>query len=95
MMRFDMRAPTDGPAPIGQLYGAALEMAVWGETHGALSAILSEHHASPDGYLPAPLVLASAMAARTTTLPITVAALLLPLHDPDPARRGHGGARRR
>jgi alkanesulfonate monooxygenase SsuD/methylene tetrahydromethanopterin reductase-like flavin-dependent oxidoreductase (luciferase family) len=82
MLRFDMRAPVDGPAPIGDLYSAAVEMAVWGEAHGALSAILSEHHASPDGYLPAPLVLAAAMAARTTTLPITVAALLLPLHDP-------------
>lgn len=82
MMRFDLRAPTGGPAAIGELYAAALEMAVWGETHGALAAILSEHHASPDGYLPAPIVLASAMAARTTTLPITVAALLLPLHDP-------------
>lgn len=82
MLRFDLRAPAGGPAPIGDLYAAAVEMAVWGEAHGALSAILSEHHASPDGYLPAPLVLASAMAARTTTLPITVAALLLPLHDP-------------
>jgi alkanesulfonate monooxygenase SsuD/methylene tetrahydromethanopterin reductase-like flavin-dependent oxidoreductase (luciferase family) len=82
MLRFDMRAPADGPAPIGDLYAAAVDMAVWGEAHGALSAILSEHHASADGYLPAPLVLASAMAARTTALPITVAALLLPLHDP-------------
>ncbi len=82
MLRFDLRAPVDGPAPIADLYAAAVDMAVWAENHGALAAILSEHHASPDGYLPAPLVLASAMAARTTTLPITVAALLLPLHDP-------------
>jgi alkanesulfonate monooxygenase SsuD/methylene tetrahydromethanopterin reductase-like flavin-dependent oxidoreductase (luciferase family) len=80
-IRFDMRAPATG-APIADLYAAAIEMAEWAEAHGALTAILSEHHASADGYLPAPLVLASAMAARTTTLPITVAALLLPLHDP-------------
>lgn len=81
-MRFDMRAPVDGPATISDLYAAAIEMAAWGERHGALSAVVSEHHASPDGYLPSPLLLAAAMAARTTTLPITVAALLVPLHDP-------------
>ena len=43
---------------------------------------VSEHHASPDGYLPSPLILATAIAARTSTIPITVAALLVPLHDP-------------
>jgi alkanesulfonate monooxygenase SsuD/methylene tetrahydromethanopterin reductase-like flavin-dependent oxidoreductase (luciferase family) len=82
MMRFDMRAPDDGPAAIGDLYRAAIEMSAWGEANGALAVVLCEHHASPDGYLPSPLVLASAIAARTTTLPITVAALLVPLHDP-------------
>lgn len=82
MLRFDMRAPTDGPAPIADLYDAAIEMSVWGEQHGALSIVLSEHHASSDGYLPSPLVLAAAIAGRTSTVPITVAALLLPLHDP-------------
>jgi alkanesulfonate monooxygenase SsuD/methylene tetrahydromethanopterin reductase-like flavin-dependent oxidoreductase (luciferase family) len=35
-----------------------------------------------DGYLPSPLVLATALAARTTTLPIMTAALVLPLYDP-------------
>jgi alkanesulfonate monooxygenase SsuD/methylene tetrahydromethanopterin reductase-like flavin-dependent oxidoreductase (luciferase family) len=80
-MRFDLRAPASG-APIADLYAAALEMVAWGERHGCLAAIVSEHHGSPDGYLPAPLVLAGAMAARTSSLPIQVAALLLPLHDP-------------
>lgn len=82
MLRFDMRAPADGAAAIGELYDAALEMSVWAEQHGALSVVLSEHHASPDGYLPSPLVLASGIAGRTSTLPIVVAALLVPLHDP-------------
>ncbi|MGZ4677408.1 MAG: LLM class flavin-dependent oxidoreductase [Acidimicrobiia bacterium] len=82
MLRFDMRAPVDGPAPIGDLYAAALEMSSWAEAHGAVSVVVSEHHASPDGYLPSPIVLASAIAARTTTLPVLVAALLVPLHDP-------------
>ena len=81
MMRFDMRAPTTG-APATELYAAALEMAAWGESHGCISAVLCEHHASEDGYLPTPLMLASAMAARTTTLPIMVAVVILPLYDP-------------
>lgn len=80
-MRFDMRAP-DGGAPPAKLYGAALEMAEWGEAQGCIAVAVSEHHASPDGYLPAPLVLAAAIAARTRRLPIQVAALILPLHDP-------------
>jgi alkanesulfonate monooxygenase SsuD/methylene tetrahydromethanopterin reductase-like flavin-dependent oxidoreductase (luciferase family) len=82
LLRFDMRAPDDGPAAIADLYDAAIEMAVWGEQHGALSIAVSEHHASPDGYLPSPLILATALAARTSTIPIMVAALLVPLHDP-------------
>jgi alkanesulfonate monooxygenase SsuD/methylene tetrahydromethanopterin reductase-like flavin-dependent oxidoreductase (luciferase family) len=57
-------------------------MSRWAEARGAVSIVLSEHHASPDGYLPSPLVLAAAIAARTSSVPITVAALLVPLHDP-------------
>jgi alkanesulfonate monooxygenase SsuD/methylene tetrahydromethanopterin reductase-like flavin-dependent oxidoreductase (luciferase family) len=80
-LRFDMRAPESG-APIGELYAAALDMAEWAERNGCLALLVSEHHASPDGYLPAPLLLASALASRTRTTSIQVAALLLPLHDP-------------
>lgn len=80
-MRFDMRAPGFGAGP-ADLYEAALEMAEWGEKHGCLSVQVCEHHGSADGYLSAPLVLASAMAARTRHLPIQVAALIAPLHDP-------------
>jgi alkanesulfonate monooxygenase SsuD/methylene tetrahydromethanopterin reductase-like flavin-dependent oxidoreductase (luciferase family) len=57
-------------------------MAAFGESRGALAAVVSEHHCMADGYLPSPLVLATAMAARTTTLAITTAALILPLYDP-------------
>ncbi|RIL03058.1 MAG: LLM class flavin-dependent oxidoreductase [Proteobacteria bacterium] len=80
-MRFDLRAPAHG-APAADLYAAALDMCAWGEQHGCVAVQVSEHHASPDGYLPAPLVLASAIAGRTRRLPIQVAALILPLHDP-------------
>jgi alkanesulfonate monooxygenase SsuD/methylene tetrahydromethanopterin reductase-like flavin-dependent oxidoreductase (luciferase family) len=57
-------------------------MAAWGESRGCINAVVCEHHSADDGYLPAPLTLATAMAARTTTLGITVAVVLLPLYDP-------------
>ncbi|NRA09627.1 MAG: LLM class flavin-dependent oxidoreductase [Myxococcales bacterium] len=80
-MRFDMRAPSTG-ASTRELYTAAVDMAEWGDQHGCASLLVSEHHASPDGYLPAPFLLASAMAARTRDVPIQIAATLAPLHDP-------------
>jgi alkanesulfonate monooxygenase SsuD/methylene tetrahydromethanopterin reductase-like flavin-dependent oxidoreductase (luciferase family) len=80
-MRFDMRAPATG-APTADLYRAALDMAAWAEDRGAVTAIVCEHHGLSDGYLPAPMTLATALAARTTTLPITVAVVLLPLYHP-------------
>ena len=82
MLRFDMRAPDSSPASSVELYRAALEMAEWGEGHGCVSVIISEHHRSSDGYLPSPVVLATAVAARTSSLPIVVGALLLNFYDP-------------
>ncbi|HEY4928796.1 MAG TPA: LLM class flavin-dependent oxidoreductase [Acidimicrobiales bacterium] len=84
-LRFDMRSPTvvDGTgAPRADLYQAALDMAGWAESRGAILAIVCEHHGMVDGYLPSPMVLATAMAARTTTLPIMVAVVVLPLYRP-------------
>ena len=80
-MRFDMRTPASG-APTTALYDAALEMCAWAETRGAIMAVLSEHHATADGHLPSPLILASAIAARTKVLNILVAAAVLPLYHP-------------
>jgi alkanesulfonate monooxygenase SsuD/methylene tetrahydromethanopterin reductase-like flavin-dependent oxidoreductase (luciferase family) len=76
-----MRAPDSG-APTDELYRAAIEMAEWGENHGCISTLISEHHSSPDGYLPSPLVLATGVAVRTTTMPIVIGALLLNFYDP-------------
>ena len=81
LMRFDMRAPEFG-ADTGELYAAALDMASWAEDRGAVVAVVSEHHTIADGYVPSPMVLATALAARTSTLPIMTAALILPLYDP-------------
>lgn len=81
-MRFDMRGPGATPAERADLYAAAIEMAAWSEGRGCVSLVVSEHHAADDGYLPAPLTLAASMAAVTKTMPIMVAAALLPLYDP-------------
>jgi alkanesulfonate monooxygenase SsuD/methylene tetrahydromethanopterin reductase-like flavin-dependent oxidoreductase (luciferase family) len=81
IIRFDLRAPAFG-APVTDLYAAALEMSAWGEQKGFTAAVVSEHHASDDGYLPSPIVFASAIAARTQNIAISVAALLVPLYEP-------------
>ncbi len=80
-MRFDMRAPDTGVSTT-DLYKAAVDLAVWTETRGCIAAVISEHHTSEDGYLPSPLLLASAMAARTDTLLINIGAALLAFYDP-------------
>ncbi len=80
-IRFDMRAPSFG-APTSELYAAAIDMCAWAETRGAIVAVLSEHHGAEDGHLPSPLVLASAIAARTERLAIMLAAVVLPFWDP-------------
>jgi alkanesulfonate monooxygenase SsuD/methylene tetrahydromethanopterin reductase-like flavin-dependent oxidoreductase (luciferase family) len=80
-LRFDMRAPHWAAEPT-DLYAAAVEMCAWAENRGAIVAVLSEHHGTDDGHLPTPMLLAAAIAARTTTLPILLAAVPIPLWDP-------------
>jgi alkanesulfonate monooxygenase SsuD/methylene tetrahydromethanopterin reductase-like flavin-dependent oxidoreductase (luciferase family) len=80
-LRFDMRAP-DWAAPATDLYAAAIDMCAWAETRGAILAVLSEHHGAEDGHLPTPLILASAIAAKTKQLAILLAAVPIPLWDP-------------
>jgi hypothetical protein len=79
-LRFDMRAPALG-APTSALYAAAIQMCAWAEGRACLAAILCEHHGSEDGYLPAPLILASAIAARTERLARSLA-VIIPIYDP-------------
>ena len=80
-LRFDLRAPALG-VPTTELYPAAIEMCAWAETRGGVAAVLSEHHGTDDGHLPAPLILAAAIAARTEHLAIMLAAVVLPFCDP-------------
>jgi len=90
ILRFDMRAPAMGARTV-DLYAAVPEMCAWAENHGGLAAVVCEHHGAEDGYLPSPLLLASAIAARTERLALSLI-LLLPFTTRS-ACRGHGGPR--
>jgi alkanesulfonate monooxygenase SsuD/methylene tetrahydromethanopterin reductase-like flavin-dependent oxidoreductase (luciferase family) len=81
-LRYDLRCPPFARATPQQLTEAALEQCAWADERGFATVTLSEHHGSPDGYLPSPLVLAAAIAARTQRMRIVLAALIAPLHDP-------------
>lgn len=78
-LRFDMRAPSIGAHPT-ELYAAATEMAAWAETRGCAAAVLCEHHCADDGYLPSPLLLGAAIAARTERLMLNLV-IILPFYD--------------
>lgn len=80
-LSFDMRSAEFG-APQGELYQAALDMIAYADAHGIDNVIISEHHASADGYIPVPALLAAAAGARTRRIAITLGAIVLPLHDP-------------
>jgi alkanesulfonate monooxygenase SsuD/methylene tetrahydromethanopterin reductase-like flavin-dependent oxidoreductase (luciferase family) len=80
-MRFDMRAPDFG-APAAELYAASLDMAEWADQVGFDAILFSEHHGADDGYCPAPIVHASAVAARTRRIELRLSALLVPLRHP-------------
>jgi alkanesulfonate monooxygenase SsuD/methylene tetrahydromethanopterin reductase-like flavin-dependent oxidoreductase (luciferase family) len=80
-LSYDMRAPDFG-APAASLYAAALDQCAWGDGLGFHSVVLPEHHASPDGYLPSPVVLGAAIGGRTAHVRIAFSLLLLPFYHP-------------
>lgn len=80
--RWDLRCPESSGWNRTDLYRVALEQMEWADDKGFGAVVLSEHHGVEDGYLPAPVTMAAAVAARTNTVGIIIAALLTPLHDP-------------
>ena len=81
-LRFDFRNPELAGTAMADRYAAALDMAEWADRLGFVTVVLSEHHGSADGYLPSPLPMAAAIAARTRNVRIQLAALIAPFHDP-------------
>lgn len=52
------------------------------EASGFDSCFFGEHHQDKDGFLPSPLIVATAVAARTRRLRVGTSVILLPLHHP-------------
>lgn len=65
-----------------RLYDEVFEQAALAEQVGFEAFFVPEHHQMPDGYLPAPLAFAAALAARTKRAEIGTAILQLPLYHP-------------
>ena len=70
------------PGDYARFYAECLEEIEEGESLGLTGVWLSEHHFVDDGYLPSPLVVAAAIAARTRTMTVGTNVLLLPMHHP-------------
>lgn len=80
-LRFDLRHPAAG-ADKATLYPAMLDICAWGDSLEFDEVFIGEHHAAEDGYIPSPIVAASAVAARTRQMKIHLSALLVTFYHP-------------
>ena len=84
-MKFGIYSPIASP-PNGEglerCVDEVIEEAQLAEECGFDSWFIGERHQDMDGYLPSPLIVASAVAARTQRLRIGTSVILLPLHHP-------------
>lgn len=84
-MRFGVYSSiADPPAGenIARCVDEVMEEAQSAEEFGFDSYFFGEHHQDKDGFLPSPLIVATAVAARTRTLNVGTSVILLPLHHP-------------
>jgi len=81
-IRYDLRVPPFATTTHAEMYRACLEQCEWADRLGLDVVVLSEHHGVTDGFMSAPVTLAAAIAGRTRTIQINIAAILVPLHDP-------------
>jgi alkanesulfonate monooxygenase SsuD/methylene tetrahydromethanopterin reductase-like flavin-dependent oxidoreductase (luciferase family) len=81
-LRYDFRNPAFAGTSMADRYAAALDMAAWADSLGAVLISVSEHHGSADGYIPSPIPMLAAMAARTSQVRFLVGALIAPFYDP-------------
>ena len=78
---FTLQDPPNGEH-LPRLYDEVFAQAELAEAAGFETFLLPEHHQMPDGYLPAPLTFAAALAAHTKKAEIGTGILQLPLYHP-------------
>jgi probable F420-dependent oxidoreductase len=78
----DFRRPATDRRPYAEYYAECLDEVAAADRLGFDTVWLSEHHATEDGMMPAPLVAAAAIAARTERIRIGTSILVLPFHHP-------------
>lgn len=83
---FDLRNPGRWRRDPTELYGAFLELCEEAEHLGIDSVRVTEHHGFDDDYLPAPLTLLAAAAARTRRIRLGTGIVVAPLHPADPEK---------
>ncbi|QHC25249.1 LLM class flavin-dependent oxidoreductase [Streptomyces sp. GS7] len=82
VLRFNLVDPSPTPEGLAARYRAALEMAAFADDRGLTMVQTEEHHATTNGWMPAPLAFAGAVFGATRRIGVTVSALITPLHDP-------------
>ena len=84
-MKFGLYSSIDNP-PRGEHLERSIDEVIaeapLAESLGFDSCFFGEHHQDKDGFLPSPLIVATAVAARTRTLRVGTSVILLPLHHP-------------
>ncbi|RYE64493.1 MAG: LLM class flavin-dependent oxidoreductase, partial [Oxalobacteraceae bacterium] len=79
---YDFRNPPQWQRPWESVYAEILDVVSWTEQVGFRGAWVPEHHLADDGYMPAPLIALTAMAARTKQIKLGSAIALAPLYNP-------------
>lgn len=81
-LRLNMTGLQPDAAAEGIRYRAAIDMAEYVDRAGFDIVNMEEHHCAENGWLPSPLTMAAAVAARTQKVRIGITALLVTLYDP-------------
>lgn len=81
-LRLNMTGAESDPALRSRRFQAAIDMADYADKQGFAYINVEEHHCAQNGWLPSPLTMAAAIAARTEKAGIGIMALLVSLYDP-------------
>ncbi len=81
-LRLNMTGSEADPELRSARYQAAIDMAEYADHNGFAYINVEEHHCAQNGWLPSPLTMAAAIAARTHNANIGIMALLVSLYDP-------------